>query len=198
MSAAAVEYPCEGEPTLLHEAERLAEKLPGYRIEIIGGDFAVTPPPDGAHAESLTDLVFAFTAAHGGETRVVQAVGVWLPDGPEDYAIPDLAVVESDYRDHLREFNCYDPAIFRMVLEVTSANYANDLKRKVAAYAIAKIPTYVIIDRKKDRIHILTDPFANEYRNHQIHARGQRVNLPDSIGAEITLDVETILSAARP
>ncbi|WP_030981423.1 Uma2 family endonuclease [Streptomyces sp. NRRL S-1813] len=199
MSAAAVEHPHDGKlPSLLEVAAQLTEKLPGYRIEIIGGDLTVTPPADGPHADSLTDLIFAFAAAHGAETRVAQAMGVWLPDGPEDYAIPDLAVVDADYRDHLVADNCYDPVVFRMVLEVTSSNYATDLKTKVAAYAIAKIPVYVIVDRKKDRIHTLTDPFANEYRNHSVHAPGQRVTLPDSIGAEITLDVEAILSVARP
>ncbi|GGU77717.1 membrane protein [Streptomyces albospinus] len=199
MSAAAVERPHVGKlPSLLEEAEKLTHLLPGHRVEILGGSLTVTPPADGSHAESLTDLIIAFLPAHRGETRVHQAMGVWLPDGPEDYAIPDLAVVDADYRDHLVEANCYDPAIFRMVLEVTSSNYAADLKTKVAAYAIAKIPVYVIVDRRKERIHVLTDPFANEYRTHQIHAAGQQVTLPDSIGAEITLDVKAILETARP
>ncbi|MFJ9415962.1 MULTISPECIES: Uma2 family endonuclease [unclassified Streptomyces] len=198
MSAAAVEHPCESERTLLQEADLIAEKLPGYRIEIIGESITVTPPPDLPHSVALTNLTFALAAAHGPETQVAQGAGVWLPDGPYDYAVPDLAIVDADFRDHLIEHNCYDPAIFRMALEVTSSNFNNDLKSKVAAYAIAKIPVYVIIDRKKDRIHVLTDPFANEYRNHQIHAPGQRVALPDSIGAEITLDAEAILAAGRP
>lgn len=197
MSAAAVEHPCESEPTLLQEAERLRERLPGYRIEIIGGVLTVTPPPDGPHGEAVTGLTFALAAAHSAETRVIQA-SVWLPEGPEDFASPDLSIVDADYRDHLIEKGCYDPAVFRMVMEVTSSNYANDLKRKVAAYAIAKIPVYLIVDRKKDRIHVLTDPFANEYRNHQIHAPGQHLTLPESIGAKITLDVAAILESARP
>ncbi|WP_310722681.1 Uma2 family endonuclease [Streptomyces sp. N2A] len=199
MSAAAVELPHDGRlPSLLEVAEELTEKLPGYRIEILGGNLTVTPRADGPHADSLTDLTFAFAAAHGAESRVTQAMGVWLPDGPEDYAIPDLAVVDADYRDHLIANNCYDPAVFRMVLEVTSSNYATDLKTKVTAYAIAKVPVYVIVDRRKDRIHVLTDPFANEYRSHSVHARGQHVTLPGSIGADITLDVEAILESARP
>ncbi len=60
MSAAAVEPPRAGTSTLLREAERLADKLPGYRVEIIGGELIVTPPPDGPHGESLTELLFAF------------------------------------------------------------------------------------------------------------------------------------------
>ncbi|BDH15150.1 Uma2 family endonuclease [Streptomyces hygroscopicus] len=198
MSAAAVEHPCDGKSALLKEAERLAEKLPGYRIEIIGGELTVTPPPDGPHGDALSDLFVTFASLHGTESRVIQGIGVRLPDGPDDFAVPDLAVVDADYRDHLTEEGCYDPVVFRLVLEVTSSNYGNDLKKKVAAYAIAQIPVYVVIDRKKDRIHVLTDPFANEYRCHRVHAPGQRVVLPDSLGAEITLDVEAILAVGRP
>ncbi|MER6997571.1 Uma2 family endonuclease [Streptomyces sp. NPDC000410] len=200
MSAAAAEHPCDGEPrTLLEEADRLMEQLPGYRVEIIGGVLTVTPPPDPDHADVLTDVMIPFLAAglHGTETRVHQGIGLWLPDGPEDYAIPDLAVVDADFREHLIEFKCCDPAIFRLVLEVTSSNYKNDLRNKVIAYARAKVPVYVIVDRKHTRVHILTNPIADEYDNHEIYAPGQQITLPDSIGAEVKLDVTELLTAAR-
>ncbi|MBB5938175.1 Uma2 family endonuclease [Streptomyces zagrosensis] len=198
MSAAAVEPPCDGASDLLREAERLTAKLPGYRVEIIGGELTVTPPPDGPHGEVLTDLLLAFAPVHRGPTRVIQGIGLWLPDGPDDYAVPDLSVVDADYRDHLTEANCYDPAVFHLVLEVTSANYGNDLRKKVAAYAIAKVPVYVIVDRIHDRLHLLRNPVANEYDEHRVLAPGQHATLPVPAGAEIVLDVAAVLGAARP
>ncbi|HBF85505.1 MAG TPA: hypothetical protein DD420_37970, partial [Streptomyces sp.] len=57
----------------------------------------------------------------------------------------------ADFDAHLVENNCYDPAVFRLVLEVTSGNYKNDLRNKVSAYAEAKIPVYVVVDRKHGR-----------------------------------------------
>jgi Uma2 family endonuclease len=200
MSAAAVEHPCDDEPTLLEAAEELSGKLPGYRVEIIGGEITVTPPADGHHAVSLTDIMLPFLAAglHGGETRVAQAMGVWLPDGPYDYAVPDLAVVDADFAEHLIEHNCYDPAVFRMVLEVTSSNYGNELKKKVAAYAIAGIPVYVIADRRNRRVRVLTEPEHGEYRVHAVHPPGESFDLPDSLGAPVTLEVDRVLgSVAR-
>ncbi|WP_171163903.1 Uma2 family endonuclease [Streptomyces sp. I05A-00742] len=197
MSAAAIERPCDrDEPTLLEQAEQLAERNPGHRVEILGGQITVTPPPDMRHAHSLTSLTFDFHAAETEETMVVQGAGIWLPDGPSDYAIPDLAVVDADADEHAIESTYYDPAVFRLVLEVTSTNYAQDVRTKVAAYAIAKIPVYVIVDRKKQRLHVLTDPFANEYRNHRIYAPGERAVLPESIGATIELDVDGLLKKA--
>ncbi|MFF2412485.1 Uma2 family endonuclease [Streptomyces sp. NPDC058092] len=201
MSAAAVEHPCDGEPeSLLETANSLMEQHPGYRVEIIGGVITVAPPPDGPHADALTTLTIPFLAAglHGKETRVLQGIGLWLPGGPEDYAIPDLAIVDADRDEHLIENNCYDPAIFRLVLEVTSSNYNNDLRNKVAAYAEAKIPVYVIVDRKHGRVHVLTEPMGGGYDSHQVYAPGQMATLPDSIGALVTLDVAELIRAGRP
>ncbi|SFX89779.1 Uma2 family endonuclease [Streptomyces atratus] len=201
MSAAAVEHPCDGEPeSLLDTANSLMEQHPGYRVEIIGGVITVAPPPDGPHANALTTLMIPFLAAglHGEESSVLQGIGLWLPGGPEDYAIPDLAVVDADLDEHLVDNNCYDPAVFRLVLEVTSSNYNNDLRNKVAAYSEAKIPVYVIIDRRHGRVHVLTEPMGGGYESHQVYAPGQTVTLPESIGAPVALDVAELIQAGRP
>jgi Uma2 family endonuclease len=201
MSAASVEQPFhEEEPvTLTTIADEIMERHPGYRVEIIGGHLLVTPSPDAPHARALTKLMRPFIAAGlaDGETEVLQKVGLWLPTGGEDYAIPDLVVVDADIDDHLVENNAYDPACFRLVLEVTSGNWKDDLKTKVAAYAEAKVPVYVVVDRKHQRLHVLTDPVGSGYENHRPHAHGELVTLPDSIGAKVTLDVAEILKAGQ-
>jgi Uma2 family endonuclease len=199
MSAASVERPHENRP-LIAEANRLMDRNPGYRVEIIGGQLLVTPPPDGPHGVALTDFMLPLAAAglHGAESKVVQGIGLWLPTGAEDYAIPDLSLVDADFTDHWVENNCYDPACFRLVVEVTSSNYRTDLRDKVRAYASAKIPVYVIVDRKHQRLHVLTDPAGDDYENHRPYSPGETVTLPGSIGAEVTLDVERILEAGSP
>ncbi|MGW5868008.1 Uma2 family endonuclease [Streptomyces sp. NPDC055239] len=202
MSAAAAERPHDdmsGELSLLAEANLLMDRNPGHRVEIIGGQITVTPPPDVAHARALSRLrrPFATAGLDGGETEVLEGVGLWLPTGTDDYAIPDLVVVDADIEEHLIENNCYDPIAFRLVLEVTSTNYQNDLRAKVAAYAAAGLPVYVIVDRKHQRLHALTNPSGDEYTTHQVHAPGQLLTLPDSIGAKVTLDVTEVLTAGR-
>lgn len=201
MSAAAVEHPCDGEPeTLLETANRLTEQLPGHRVEIIGGVITVAPPADGPHARALTKLMRPFISAglDDGESEVLQGVGLWLPGGPQDFAIPDLVIVDADFDDHLIKNNSYDPACFRLVLEVTSGNYQNDLRNKVTAYAQAKIPVYVIVDRKHGRVHVLTEPLPAGYDRHEVYAPGQQAPLPASIGAEVSLDVDEIVQAGSP
>ncbi|MFF3909085.1 Uma2 family endonuclease [Streptomyces sp. NPDC001848] len=201
MSAASVEQPFDHEEpvSLTTIADEIMERHPGYRVEIIGGHLLVTPSPDAPHARALTKLMRPFIAAglDDGETEVLQNVGLWLPTDTEDYAIPDLVVVDADIDDHFVENNCYDPVCFRLVLEVTSSNWKNDLKTKVAAYAEAKVPVYVVVDRKHQRLHVLTDPAGNGYENHRPYAPGETVTLPDSIGAKVTLDVAEILKAGQ-
>ncbi|GGX67534.1 Uma2 family endonuclease [Streptomyces minutiscleroticus] len=199
MSAASVERP-PGERPLIAEANRLMDRLPGYRVEIIEDQILVSPPPDGPHARALTKLMRPFLAAglDDGPTEVLQGVGLWLPTGTEDYAIPDLAVVDADIDDHLVGNNSYDPVVLRLVLEVTSGNWKTDLKTKAAAYAEAGIPVYVIVDRRHQRLHVLTDPAGSEYAGHRVHSPGESVALPDSIGAKVTLDVDEVLRAGRP
>ena len=96
------------------------------------------------------------------------------------------------------ENNCYDPVVFRLVLEVTSSNWPADLRTKVTAYAQANIPVYVIVDRQHQHLHVLTDPAEGTYANHRIHAPGELVTLPDTLGAKVTLDVAEILKAGQP
>ncbi|WP_030233330.1 MULTISPECIES: Uma2 family endonuclease [unclassified Streptomyces] len=181
-------------------ADWLTERTPGARFEIIDGLLLVTPIPDRRHAGVLTDVTLACLNAgiDGDETTVLQKVAVRLPTGPEDYAIPDLSVVDADISSRMVEDNCYEPSCFRMVMEVTAENPHLDLHVKVPAYAAAGIPAYVIVDRTHQRLHVLTDPARDGYATHQVHVPGELVTLPDSIGAKVTLDVAEILKAGRP
>ncbi|MDY0815357.1 Uma2 family endonuclease [Kitasatospora purpeofusca] len=196
MSAAAVEGPIE-QPTLLEAAELISSQFAGHRVEIIGSQIVVTPPPNASHGRSLSRLMRVLFTAGLADDDVLQGVGIWLPDGPSDYAVPDLAVVDADIDDHLIEYNCYDPAVFRLVLEVTSSNLSDDLKRKPAVYASAGIPVYVIVDRANARVMVLTDPQDGEYRVHAVHHPGQSFALPESIGAAVTLSVDEVLAAKK-
>ncbi|MFJ6842838.1 Uma2 family endonuclease [Streptomyces griseoluteus] len=181
-------------------ADEIMERHPGYRVEIIGGHLLVTPLPDAPHACVLTDVMVLLMNGepHRDGTLVAQRIALRLPTGPEDHAVPDLVVVDADIEDHHAGNNTYDPVCFRLVLEVTSGDWKDDLKTKVGAYAQAKVPVYVVVDRKHQRLHVLTEPAEGTYRTHRIHSPGELVTLPDSIGAKVTLDVAAIIEAGRP
>ncbi|WP_405685111.1 Uma2 family endonuclease [Streptomyces sp. NBC_00057] len=182
------------ELTLGEAAEQLARSLPGHRVEILQGRLTVTPPADGTHALALSWLGEEFGArARTVGLRLVQGVGLWLPTGPEDYAIPDLSVVEADFRDAHVMKNCYAAHAFRMVVEVTSTNWADDLGPKVEDYAQAGIPVYVVADRKHDQVLLCSDPRGGEYKNKVPHKRGTSCTVPDVVGVEMKLSVDRLL-----
>ncbi|GAA2055885.1 Uma2 family endonuclease [Streptomyces carpaticus] len=183
--------------TLMDLAELTNTVLPGHRSEILEGQLIVTPAASGVHARSLSRLMQALDPLMGGETDVVQAVGLWLTTGREDHAIPDLAVVDEDFEDHELAYNCYPPSVFRMVVEITSSNWRDDLERKPTAYAAAGVPVYVIVDRRHENVIVLTDPVDDEYRTRSEHRAGESFVFPESIGAKIEIEVDLLLNPAR-
>ncbi|MER5968612.1 Uma2 family endonuclease [Streptomyces sp. NPDC002055] len=184
---------------LIDIAELVFQNFPGHRAEILGGQLTVTPPADGPHGESLTAIMAPLMACglHRDETRIIQAIGIWLPTGDDDYAVPDLAVVDADYRDHHAQYNCYDPAVFRLVLEITSSNRSDDLLKKPGAYAHAGVPVYVIGDRRAREVVVLTDPRGDEYRSRSLYRPGETFKLPASVGAVVELEVDAVLGPER-
>ncbi|MEU6093882.1 Uma2 family endonuclease [Streptomyces sp. NPDC047079] len=183
------------ELTLGEAADLLSRALPGHRVEILQGRLTVTPPPDGSHALSLTKLGRAFDRAGVVEAgrEYVQGVGLWLPTLPEDFAIPDFSIVEEDFRDAHVTKNCYAPDVFRLVVEVTSSNWSDDLGPKVECYAQAGIPAYLVADRKHDVVLLYTDPVDGKYPAPQSFKRGQSVPVPETVGVRVELSVDTLL-----
>ncbi|MEV8598008.1 Uma2 family endonuclease [Streptomyces sp. NPDC052012] len=182
------------ELTLGEAADQLARALPGHRVEILQGRLTVTPPPDGSHQLALTKLGRAFDHAGIVETgrEWVQGVGLWLPTLPADFAIPDFSIVDEDFRDAHVTKNHYAPNVFRMVVEITSSNWSDDLGPKVECYAQAGIPVYLIVDRKHDEILLYTDPADGKYPDPQRFKRGQDVAVPESVGVRVELFADTL------
>ncbi|WSJ91150.1 Uma2 family endonuclease [Streptomyces sp. NBC_01304] len=183
------------ETSIADAAERLWDELPGHRVEILNGSIVVTPPPDGPHQETCSEIDFAFRQAGGREAglKALAGIGLWLPTGPDDYAIPDLSIVDGDYKDALVAKNCYAPNVFRLVLEITSTNWSNDLIIKVGVYAAAGIPAYLVVDRKHDVVVLHTDPEADAYATCVTYKRGSSVPLPESVGVALELSVDRLL-----
>jgi Uma2 family endonuclease len=177
-------------------AEFLFERFPNHRVEVLGGEVSVEPLPDGRHAEILTDVMASCFKAGMVERDPwpVQRLAIWLPTGPDDFAMPDLSIVDGEFHHHVVTYNCYDPKIFRLVLEVTSAALCSDLTMKPAAYAMAGVPVYVIVDRVDRRVLVLTDPKDGEYREQAVHRVGESFALPESIGASVPFAVDDLLS----
>ena len=185
----------EREMTMAEAADRVSSWLPGHRVEIIRGSLIVSPPPDEPHQGTVFEVGYAFRQAGAKEAglKVRPGIGLWLPTGSADYAMPDLAIVEADIADALVQKNCYAPHVFRMVLEVTSSNWSDDTLIKPEVYAETGIPVYLVVDRKHDEVLLYTDPAEGKYPNPLRYKRGQTVPVPESVGVTLELSVDTLL-----
>lgn len=183
------------ETTIAEAADSLSRALPGHRVEVLQGRLTVTPPVDGAHARSLRWLTEEFSRAGALDAGIdyPQAIGLWLPTGPGDYSIPDFSVVDVDFMDAHVEKNCYAPHVFRLVLEVTSSNWADALGPKVDCYAQAGIPAYVVVDRRHDEVLLYTDPRDGAYQTRAPYKRGMFLPVPASLGISLELSVDRLL-----
>jgi len=181
--------------TIDEAADRVSSMLPGHRVEILRGSIIVTPPPDEPHQGAVFEVGCEIrqAGAKRAGVKVRPGIGLWLPTGSADYAIPDLAVVEADIRHALVKKNCYAPHVFRMVLEVTSSNWTDDTANKVEIYAEAGIPVYLVADRKHDEVLLYTNPADGKYPAPVRYKRGEAVPVPESVGITLDLSVDTLL-----
>ncbi|EFL15797.1 predicted protein [Streptomyces sp. C] len=187
--------PMRHDTAVADAADRLSDRLPGYRVEILQGRITATPHADGAHAETLTWLTIecAKAGARQAGLEYLQAIGLWLPSGPDDYAVPDFSLVQAGFLDTHVARNCYAPHAFRLVAEVTETDWSDALGTKVDCYAQAGIPVYLVADRRHDEVVLHTDPRGGEYRSRKPFKRGTSVPLPECIGISLELSVDRLL-----
>ena len=182
-------------PDAVDTAERLWSdpSLEGYRIEALSGRVVLSPLRDGDHAVALTELMSRIARWGLAERNleVVQNVGLALPSGPGEYAMPDLAVVDEDFRDHQLPRGTHAAKAFHLVVEITSSNWRDDLRVKPDAYASAGVPIYLIGDREHQEAKVLWRPEGGEYRSVATYLPGETLTLPGELPVEI--DVDTLL-----
>ncbi|MDT0320913.1 Uma2 family endonuclease [Streptomyces millisiae] len=162
----------------------------GYRVQVIDGRIIVTPPADGDHAVALTALMAALLAAGAEEKglHVVQGLGIYLRPGKKGFAIPDLALVDEDFREHQLPYNCYAPSVFRLVAEVTSSNWRDDTDSKVTAYATVGVPVYLIADREHGKVLVLTRPHEGAYQSTAEYLPGDKVEIPGDLPCQVAVE----------
>ncbi|MFD5319171.1 Uma2 family endonuclease [Streptomyces sp. NPDC127098] len=162
----------------------------GYRVQVLDGRIIVTPPPDGGHAVALSELMLALLTAGAEENgqHVVQGLGMHLRPGQKGLVIPDLAVLDGDFRDHQLSYNCYPPTVFRLVAEVTSSNWRDDTGSKVTAYATVGVPVYLIADREHGKVLVLTRPHEGAYQSTAEYLPGDKVEIPGDLPCQVAVE----------
>ncbi|XRQ04211.1 Uma2 family endonuclease [Actinomadura welshii] len=175
----------------------------GSRIEIIGGEVVVSPPPGFPHNAIVGDINYALIRAH-----VLQPDYAWKTDygtgmslvGIGDGFVPDLMLLDQDVYQAARRsgVRMLVPDQVELVLEVTSAgNAGNDRqpagrgrgRNKWNGYAAAEIPYYLLVDRSpkvaRSILYSIPDQGSAAYLHRDSWEFGETINLPDPFDIEI-------------
>jgi Uma2 family endonuclease len=154
----------------------------GYRAELIDGEIVVTPPPYGIHEDIIGQIVKQVMRKAAVEMDFAAQKGLIVPDrGIADAGrvIPDATFAVAE----LSVFHDADPWMpavdVAMVVEVTSSRAERDREAKRHSYAGAKIPLYLLADRKFQQVALFSDPEGHDYVSTLTKPFGSILELPD-------------------
>ncbi len=160
--------------------ERL-ERMPvpeGFRVEIVGGTVHMTPQRD-THWEIIRRVVRAIEDRFGMDVKVFSDVRIDFP-GRENGFCPDVAKLsDSAQKDSEGRWRHEDVEFVAEVISEGTA--ANDYGPKKAAYAIAEVPVYVIVDPYQGRCRVYTHPKGDDYAIDTKVDFGSDVDLTDTL-----------------
>ncbi|MET9252879.1 Uma2 family endonuclease [Streptomyces sp. NPDC003717] len=160
----------------------------GFRAELIEGEIAVTPPPDGEHEKYISRIVRQVIRQSVTDMDFSGNKGLKLPAGPgcpRSHVIPDATFgpVKLDL------FAAADPWMpcegVAMVLEVTSTRPQADRDTKRRCYAGAGIPLYLLVDREATEVTLFSAPEGGEYRRLVTGPFGDPVSLPEPFAFDL-------------
>lgn len=137
------------------------ELPPGYRAELIEGDIIVTPPPNMEHEGYFVETTARFIE---NGWRVSGTLGLVTPLGLIE---PDLTVARREYFANQKPGGWrtwQNPDGVALVAEITSSNPLKDRDSKRRGYAGAKIPLYLLIDRKAKATVLFSEPEDGDYK----------------------------------
>lgn len=169
----------------IHDDLELPE---GYRAEIIGGQIAVAASPFGIHANILAQIRRAAQdALRRNEYFYDFFENVTLEEPGGDRYIADLALVP-DKLMRTRTQWVFQMAMCLLAVEVTSPGQEGRDYSKAAGYARAEVPVYLLVDQKRRRCVVYTDPEGEVYADVTETPFGEQVVLSLGPVGQITID----------
>ncbi|NEB95707.1 Uma2 family endonuclease [Streptomyces bauhiniae] len=151
-----------GPPATLDDWFTRLEAMPvpeGYKAEIIEGTVHLTSRGDSQWA--ITADLYDQLRTRYPRTRLKSGARLDLP-GPLNSYAPDLMLIaESAERTAVGLWRCTDVEFAAEVLPLDRVDPAHGLKE--AAYALAEVPVYLVVDPRQGRCHAYSKPKKDEY-----------------------------------
>lgn len=142
---------------------------PDERLELLDGEVIDMAPQKSRHATAVTLLADTFNSLFSSG----YTVRVQLPLRLSDLSMPepDIAVVPGNPRDY-RDAH---PACAVLIVEVADTTLAYDRSRKLAAYALAGIQEYWVLDVAGETLEVCRQPQDAGYAERRVLKQGETV-----------------------
>lgn len=160
----------------------------GYRAELFDGEIVVTPPPNGNHENAIDQIVWQVFRNSTVEMSFSANKGLIVPSGGDAVSgrvIPDITFAPRDLNLFQGALPWMDPSGVAMIVEVTSSHPERDREGKRRAYAGARIPLYLLVDRREEQAVLLADPDGDDYFRESKAPFGKKLSLPEPFGFEL-------------
>ncbi|WP_328769708.1 Uma2 family endonuclease [Streptomyces sp. NBC_00286] len=156
------------------------EKMPvpeGYKVEIVGGNVFMSPQRQ-THFEIIFDILEQLRARYPRK-RLTSDVRIDFPGHLNGYACDVAALAERSVKDSKGRWRYQDVEFIAEVISKDTAT--NDYEPKLATYAAAEVPVYLIVDPYTGKWHLHTLPKDGEYRGHQSLDFGYEIDLTGTV-----------------
>lgn len=175
-------------PGNLREVAEQVEASTGLRVEILGGSLVKSTPPGGKHAGTIRRLRVQLEPALPAALAAYEMSSVLMPEDPDDYAPPGLAVLPVEWDED--DAWLADPGDVVLAVEVISqSEKAKDITDKNGWYARAGVPLLLVLDPRSGKWALHSLPKDGEYRG-QVHGvYGEPVELPAPLPARLDTGV---------
>lgn len=163
--------------------------LDSWRAELVEGQISLTAPPVPEHERVITGFTTQLTRHDTRDELTYWSGGSGLRIGEGTGVKPDILVTDDDaFCDSEAEYTPVAGEPIHLVVQVTSSGTRDkDYREKTRAYAAARIPHYLVIDRQVRicRPYVLAEG-AESYGPPQAKADfGESPRMPAPLGFEL-------------
>ncbi|GAB3491295.1 Uma2 family endonuclease [Nocardiopsis coralliicola] len=162
----------------------------GYRAEILGDEgIVMSPTPSGKHQHNVWRLRTALDPYLPSETRTEDHFEIRM-DRTTRAVIPDLFVAPTEVL--ATDDHSIGPEHVLLASEVVSpGSKVQDRERKLAVYAQAQIPLYLLIDPLTGTVTLYSTPRDDGYIEDERVAFGKPLTLPEPFGTQLDTGIFT-------
>ncbi len=159
----------------------------GFKVEIVEGAVYVTPQRY-THWEIIRRTCRQLENHYGEDVKILSDVRVDFP-GELNGLCPELAKVADAAEPD--DGGRFAPSDIELIVEVVSRKTAhNDYGPKMALYAQAGVPLYIVVDPYSAKCHAFSGPEGRTYENEITVKFGDPLDL-SPLGLDLTLSTET-------